>query len=186
MDDREIVNLLWQRNETGISELEQKYFAYCHTIAMNILRNAEDAEECVADTWLRVWSSIPPNCPESLKLYVARIVRNLAFNRYRDSHAEKRKGDQLCTPLEELSECIPGQFSMEDILKRWELNRIIQRFIAGLHTNERNLFLRRYYYADDISAIAHRYRMTENHVSVTLYRIRKRLKKLLEKEGYNV
>ena len=75
---------------------------------------------------------------------------------------------------------------MDDILNRWELNGVIQKFVAGLHTNERNLFLRRYYYADDISAIANRYRMTENHVSVTLYRIRKRLKKLLEKEGYNV
>lgn len=186
MDDREIIHLIWCRDKVGISELEQKYFSYCHTIAMSILQNTEDAEECVADTWLKIWNSIPPNRPESLRLYTARVVRNLAFNRYRDSHAEKRKGDQLCVPLEELSECIQGQFSIEDILKRRELNRIIQRFIAGLHTNERNLFLRRYYYADDISAIAHRYRMTENHVSVTLYRIRKRLKKLLEKEGYNV
>ncbi len=186
MDDREIINLLWQRDETGVSALEQKYSAYCNTIAMNILRNAEDAEECVSDTWLKIWNSIPPNCPESLKLYAARIIRNVAFNRYRDSHAEKRRGDPLCTPLEELSECIPGQFHMDDILQKRELNGGIQKFVAGLHTNERNLFLRRYYYADDISAIAHRYRMTENHVSVTLYRIRKRLKKLLEKEGYNV
>lgn len=88
MDDGEIINLLWQRDEAGISGLEQKYFAYCNTIAMNILQNAEDAEECVSDTWLKIWSSIPPNYPKSLKLYAARIIRNLAFNRYRDSHAE--------------------------------------------------------------------------------------------------
>ena len=94
MDDGEIINLLWQRDEAGISGLEQKYFAYCNTIAMNILQNAEDAEECVSDTWLKIWSSIPPNYPKSLKLYAARIIRNLAFNRYRDSHAEKRRGDQ--------------------------------------------------------------------------------------------
>lgn len=186
MDDTEIISLLWNREEAGISELERKYHAYCNTVAMNILQNAEDAEECVSDTWMKIWNSIPPSRPESLKLYAARITRNLAFNRYRESHTEKRGGGQLCIPLEELSECISAQSCMDDALKRRELTGIVQRFVADLHTKDRTLFLRRYYYADDIPTIAVRYKMTENYVSVSLYRIRKRLKKLLEKEGYGV
>ena len=109
MEDVEIINLLWQREEMGLLELERKYRAYCNAIAMNILQSAEDAEECVSDTWMKIWNSIPPNRPESLKLYAARIMRNLAFNRYRDARAERRGGGQPCAPLKELSECISEQ-----------------------------------------------------------------------------
>ena len=183
MEDVEIINLLWQREEMGLLELERKYRAYCNAIAMNILQSAEDAEECVSDTWMKIWNSIPPNRPESLKLYAARIMRNLAFNRYRDARAERRGGGQPCAQLKELSECISEQ-SVDEALNRWELNRIIQTFLAGLHTQKRNIFIRRYYYADDISEIASRYGLTENHTCVVLCRVRKQLKKVLEEEGY--
>mgnify|MGYP002560606650 CR=1 FL=1 len=117
MEDVEIINLLWQREEMGLLELERKYRAYCNAIAMNILQSAEDAEECVSDTWMKIWNSIPPNRPESLKLYAARIMRNLAFNRYRDARAERRGGGQPCAPLKELSECISEQ-SVDEALNR--------------------------------------------------------------------
>ena len=131
MEDVEIINLLWQREEMGLLELERKYRAYCNAIAMNILQSAEDAEECVSDTWMKIWNSIPPNRPESLKLYAARIMRNLAFNRYRDARAERRGGGQPCAPLKELSECISEQ-SVD------ELSRPSLR--VYIHKNETSLY----------------------------------------------
>ncbi len=182
MEDLKIIEALFARRETALEELGHQYGAYCTTIAQNILHSPEEAEECVADVWLRVWDSIPPNCPASLKHYVGRITRNLALNRFRDAHAEKRCG--VCVPLEELEECIPGGVDAQQMLEGRELVELLNRFVRNLSRRERGIFLGRYYLAEDVSAIARKYAMTPGHVNVMLHRLRKKLRKLLEQEGY--
>ena len=104
MRDEDIVELYWQRNEQAITETSSKYEKYCYTISYNILGNVEDCHECVNDTWLSTWNSIPPNRPYSLKMYVAKIVRNLSFNRYESMTAKKRNNGQMPLVLDELQE----------------------------------------------------------------------------------
>lgn len=184
MKDVDIIRLLWQREEAGILELQQKYQNYCHTIARNILPDTSDVEECVSDTWLKAWTSIPPNRPESLKLFLARVSRNLALNKLRYARAEKRGGGQIPSVLDELSECISQGTCMDEELERRELQGIVKDFVEKLPDRERNVFLRRYFFADSISSIAERYALTENHIGVILSRVRAKLKKRLSKEGY--
>ncbi len=182
MEDLQIIEALFARRESALGELGERYGAYCSAIAQNILHSREEAEECVADVWLRVWDSIPPNRPNSLKHYVGRITRNLALNRYRDANAEKRRG--VCVPLEELGECIPGGLDAQQMVEGRELVELLNRFTRGLPGRERNVFLRRYYLAQEVPAIARACAMTPGHVNVMLHRLRKKLRKLLEQEGY--
>lgn len=147
MNDNEILKLLLDKDDTALSELNNAYQHYCFSIAFNILHNYEDAEECVSDTWLRVWNSVPPNHPASLKRYSARITRNLALNRYRDLRTQKCGNGILCHSIEELSECISDGVNIEDIFSRDEIRILFQQFIAELGDTDRRIFLRRYYYA---------------------------------------
>ncbi len=186
LEDKEIIDLLWQRNPDSLLELDANYHTYCFSIALNIVKNKEDAEECVSDTWFKMWQVIPPSCPKSLKSFAGRITRNLALNRYRDEHTNKRGKGVFCVPLEELAECLDAGTNVEDAITEDEINEIIQRFIKNLKTADRKIFLRRYYFADDIPAIAKRFGMTNSNVKVRLHRIRMNLKKLLEKGGYIV
>ena len=184
MEDTEIIDLYWKRDERAIEETDRKYGKYCHTVAYNVLGDHEDSQECVNDTWLRAWKSMPPQRPLVLRAFLAKIARNLAFDRYRARGASKRGGGQMEAVLDELAECadLSGQWNGEELYAAKELREAINRFVKDLPEREGDLFVRRYFFAEEIPAIARRYQMTENNVTVSLSRIRKKLKKYL-KEG---
>ena len=204
MDDKAIIELYWNREERAITETDTKYGAYCRAIAHRIVHTHEDTEECVNDTYLHTWNAIPPARPEVLKLYLARITRNLSFNRYKASHAAKRGGGEVDVVLDELAECVSfsgagqgavahgetsGQYAdslQEQGIIAKELSESINRFVAALPDRDAKLFLRRYFYTEGVKEIAARYALTETNVSVILNRIRARLKDHLAQEGYSV
>lgn len=184
MEDSQIIELYWQRDMEAISETAKLYGAYCFTIADNILGSAEDAEECVNDTWLNTWNAIPPQRPKALRMFLATITRNLAFDRFRARKAEKRGGGEIELVLDELAECVAGGPDVEAAYEGKELGRCVQRFIRSLPEREGNVFVRRYFFTEPVSDIAKRYSLSENHVMVLLSRTRKKLKTHLLKEGY--
>lgn len=184
MEDSQIVALYWQRSPDAIKETENKYGAYCFSIADNILHSKEDAEECVNDTWLKTWNAIPPQRPNKLQLFLAKITRNLSFNRYKAKAAEKRGGGEMPIVLDELAECVAGDTTVEQSYAAKELERCIGAFVRTLPEREGNVFVRRYFFTESVSQIAKRYGLTENHVMVILSRTRKKLKIQLIKEGF--
>ena len=186
MTDAEIVQLYWDRNESAVMETEKKYGHYCSAIAKNILGNKEDVEECVNDTYLKAWKSIPPHRPKVLSAYLGKITRNLAFNRYKFNHAEKRGGGELSEVLDELSDCVSGNKGVEQELENKELMKAINGFLASLPPEKRNIFVCRYWYSDSVSEIARQYGMRENTVSMTLKRLRNKLQKYLEERGFEL
>ena len=184
MEDSRIVALYWQRDASAIKETENKYGAYCFSVANNILHNEEDAEECVNDTWLKNWNAIPPQRPNQLQMFVAKITRNLSFNRFKARSAEKRGGGEMILVLDELSECLAGNTNVECEYAAKELERCIQLFVRALPERDGNVFVRRYFFTESVSEIAKRYALTENYVMVILSRTRKKLKTHLVKEGF--
>ena len=186
MEDREIVNLYWERNSNAIKETASKYGGYCKAIAKNILGNNEDAEECVNDTYLNTWNSIPPNRPNVLSTYLGKITRNLSFDRFRQRHADKRGGGEIELVLDELGECVSGADTVEQEVEKKELVRAINSFLDTLSQEKCNIFLCRYWYAIPVSEIATRFGMSEGNVSVTLTRIRIKLKNYLKERGYDL
>ena len=183
MEDNQIIELYWQKNADAISETARKYGAYCFAIAENILHNTEDSEECVNDTWLHAWNVIPPQRPNALRIFLAKITRNLAFNRFNARNAEKRGGGELALVLDELGECLGGA-DTEAAYEAKELRQCIRRFVRSLPEREGNVLVRRYFFADSVADIAKRYGLSENNVMVILSRTRKKLKAHLLKEGY--
>ncbi len=184
MEDHQIIELYWQKNENAISETAGKYGAYCFTVAQNILHSAEDAEECVNDTWLHAWNAIPPQRPSVLRIFLAKITRNLSINRFHAESAEKRGGGEIVLVLDELAECIAGGVDAEAAYESKELEQCIQCFVRALPKRERNMFVRRYFFTEPAAAIAAHYGLTENNVQVILSRTRKKLRLVLKKEGY--
>jgi len=184
MEDGRIVELYWQRAENAIAETAKKYGQYCASIAYNILNSTEDAEECVNDTWLGAWNSMPPHRPNVLSVFLGKITRRAAIGKYRVRTAAKRNGGQVPLVLEELSECTVGMRSAEEEAEGRELVRTINTFLAALPDTERGVFLCRYWYMDSIEAIAVRFGFSKSKVASMLYRLRERLRGQLEKEGY--
>lgn len=184
MTDGQIVALYWDRDQRAVAESEKAYGAYCRTVAENILHDREDAEECVNDTWLRAWDSIPPQRPDSLKHFLAKVARNLAFDRWKAASAQKRGGGETALILDELAECVESGADVEKEYAAKELGAAVNRFVSGLPRREGDLFLRRYFYAEPVGEIARRYDMTENAVTTALSRTRKKLKTYLEQEGF--
>ena len=183
MDDNRIIELYWARSEEAIQESDRKYGPYCRTIAWNILQDREDSEECVNDTWLRAWNSMPPQRPGVLSAFLSRITRNLSLDRYKAAKAAKRGGGQLPLALEELGDCVPSAGSVEDAVAMKELTWLLDSFLRDLPEKECCIFLRRYWYVDSTQEIARRYEMAEGSVKSTLYRTRRKLRERLEKEG---
>lgn len=182
MEDSEIIALYEARNELAIEATAAAYGKYCTAIAVNILTIPEDSEECVSDTYHAVWNRIPPAKPDSLRHYLGTIVRNLALSRYRKNHAQKRyRGMELM--LSELSDCIPDSKGVEDTIDGKELSHHIERWLRSLHSEDRRVFLRRYWYGDSVRQLAEQTDRSENAVSLQLLRLRKKLKIALEKEG---
>lgn len=185
MEDKQIVDLFYARSEAAITETDKKYGPYCYYIAYHILENDEDAKEIVNDTYWKAWNTIPPNQPITLKSYVGMISRQLSLDRYKKCHAQKR-GGQVALVFEELAQCIPDNSSGKDIGDSIALRDALNGFVWTLPDRQQNIFVRRYWYSSSISEIAQDYRMKESSVTVLLLRIRKKLKKHLEKEGFEV
>lgn len=177
MKDQEIVSLYLDRNEQAILETAEHYGKLCFQVAMNIVKNRSDAEECVNDTYLKLWNSIPPLRPRSLSAFVCRVARNIAIDRYRTLHSAAYNRD-LEVALEELSEVAPTDIS-QDVLRE-----LIQAFLHTLDDTDRRLFLGRYWYACTVKALAKAWSMTPNAVSLRLYKTREKLKAFLIERGY--
>ena len=182
MDDSKIVDLFWERSEEAILRSDEKYGRYCRGIAQNILGSPEDSEECVNDTWLNAWNSIPPQRPERLSTYLGKITRNLSLNRYKQLNTQKRGGGQVDLALSELENCVPSQTGMEQIADEMELVATLEKFLLSYPKTERNIFLGRYWYLYSIPELATAYRMSESKIASLLYRMRNRLKLHLQKE----
>lgn len=180
MTDMEIMESLESRQSLGLRQLEALYGSYCLAIAKKILGDEQEAQQVVNDTWMQVWCAIPPARPENLRLYVGRTVRNLALNHLTYLRAQKRSwGLQL--QLDELAQVIPARYSALDP-EQQHLKDALNRFLEGLPKEYRQIFLRRYWYSDTTEELAQRFHCTPSRVSGILFRLRKQLKKLLEKE----
>lgn len=184
--DGEIVKLFWQREEDAIKSAAEKYRGYLNTIALNILNNKEDAEECVNETFLKAWNAIPPARPKSLAPFLGRIVKNSALNLLRNARTLKRGGGEKELIFEELEECIPSAHSVEAQAEGKELEQIINLFLKSLSKNNRIVFMMRYWYCYSLSDIAEKTGTTVNSAAVTLSRVREKLKNFLEKNGYGL
>lgn len=184
MEDRQIIELYWRRDEDAIVQSEQKYGAYCRAVARQILRVAEDVEECVSDTWLAAWNAMPPARPAVLRTFLGRLSRNLSINRSLYDRAQKRGGGEVPLALEELKDCTGARDSAADAAETAELGRLIDTFLRTLPEEECDLFLRRYWYLDPIEEIARRFRLRSGTVKTRLHRTRRRLREYLMKEGY--
>lgn len=185
MEDSEIIALFFDRNPSAIEETSKKYGAYCKAVAVNILGNNEDAEECVNDTYLNTWNAIPPHKPAALAAFLGKITRNLSFNRYKQQKALKRGGGQIALVLDELSDCVSGG-EVEQEIDRLELVEAINAFLDALPEEKRSVFLCRYWYSDAISDIAERCGMNEGKVSMSLSRMRKKLRLHLLERGFEL
>ena len=186
MEDEKIIELYWSRDELALRETDRKYGGYCRTIANNILHDLQDADECVSDTWLGAWNAMPPKRPSFLSAFLGRITRNLALDRWKATHADKRGGGALPAALDELSECVPSGVSVETELDGKELARAIDAFLRTLPERECTLFLRRYWFADSLRDAAARLGLSESNAKSILFRTREKLRKHLEKEGIAV
>ena len=186
MEDTQIINLYFARDEQAVVETDRKYGGYCFTLADSILQNPQDAEETVSDTYLRAWNAIPPKRPDIFKMFLAKITRNLAFSRWRQYSAEKRGGGEMALVLEELESSIPASGGVEDRIRVQELTRAIRTFLDTLSPREQDIFLRRYFFVEESETIAKRYGMKPATVLRTLSRTRKKLKQYLLQEGYAI
>ena len=183
MNDDAIITLYLNRSEQAIQETADKYEAFCLSIASRILGNQEDARECVNETWLKVWNSIPPQIPRALPAFLGSIARNLAISRYRRESALKRGSLGLTVPLEELAQCVDGKTSVEDTVLPTLLKEALNRFLGGLKQEERKIFVRRYYYMESLKEISEGMGRKESYVKTSLHRTRGKLRDYLKKEG---
>lgn len=186
MEDAGIIALYWDRDERAIPVTADKYGAYCAAIARNVLGNEQDAEECVNDTWLNAWNAMPPHRPNILSAFLGKIVRNLSFNRYRHNTAGKRGGGETAAVLEELEECVSGREDVEQTLERQRLVCVLNEFLDALSPQKRSIFVCRYWYTDSIPAIARCHGMGTGAVSMTLHRLRGKLRDHLLERGFEL
>lgn len=183
MNDEKIVDLYWERTETAIDETAKIYGNYLFTIANNILQNTEDAKECVNDTYLKAWNNIPPVRPAIFQAFLGKITRNLSLNKYKEQRAKKRGGGEADLIYSELEDCISSKNSVEGEYEKGLITKAINSFLISLRTENRVVFVRRYWYADSVRVIADRLQMSESKVKSMLFRTRKALKTYLENEG---
>ena len=183
MTDGDIIALLFDRREDGLEQVAKRYGRDCHRIARNILRNEQDAEECVNDTYVKVWGAIPPARPNSLRSFVMTIARNLALDRLRTGHAERRIPSDVCIPLSELEEHLEG-IAVSDERMTEDLRRIINEFLDSLSKKDAALFVRRYWYLDSVRRLSEISGYSENNVYQRLFVMRQKLRDRLIKEGY--
>ena len=186
MEDIRIIELYFDRDEAAIKETAAKYGHYCHAIANRILCSDADAEECVNDTYLNTWNAIPPTRPQRLRLFLAKIVRNLAFNRYKAQHRDKRGGGELASALSEMEEFLADTTEIDEEVRLAALKESLSCFLLQLSPQERGIFLRRYFFVESAGEIGRRFDLGDATVRAILSRTRKKLKTHLEKEGFTV
>lgn len=181
MDDLKIIELYWERNENAIIETENKYGRLLYKISFNILSNNEDSKECVNDTYIRIWKSVPPERPRSLTAYLGRIIRNISIDYLKQNRAQKRYsgGDLL---LSELEDCIPSRNTVWGEIENKALSRLISDWLNTLPKEDRILFVRRYWYGDSVKELASAIGTTPSKLASRMYRLRSNLKDFLEKE----
>ncbi len=184
MDDQQIIDLYFDRNEQAITETNVKYGKLCHSIAYNILSNREDSEECVNDTYIGVWNAIPPTRPNNFMAFVCRIARNLSLKRLEFLKREKRSADVILS-LDELSAVLPDERYAPDVSDE-DVGRLISQFLRTQKEDVRNVFIRKYYFFDSVKEIAERYSFTESKVKNMLFYTRNKLKDYLIKEGVEI
>jgi len=184
IDDSAITELFYKRDENAIAHAELKYKKLCMRIALNILTNEEDSEECVNDTLLGVWNSIPPAKPDNLRAYICRIARNTALKRLRFNNTEKRSLDKAMS-LSEIEEIIPDEKIRPDISNE-EIGKLISAFLETQKPDSRKVFVRKYWFFDSIETIAREYSYSESKVKNILFRMRNKLRDYLEKEGVEI
>lgn len=183
MDDGRIVELYFKRSEKAVEESRNKYGKYCNIIADNILHSKEETEECVNDTWFKAWNSIPPAKPKKLALFLGKITRNIAIDRFRTITAEKRGCGEAELCIEELAECVGEE---DRIIEGLPLRDLLNRFLAELMPREREIFMLRYWYTFSVKEIGERLKMKEGAVKMSLYRSRCTLQVFLADEDYEV
>ena len=185
MKDEDIIRLYFERSENAIKETELKYGRLCTYVIKNILKNASDIDECVNDTYLAAWNSIPPSNPNILSAYLSKIARNLALKKYEYLSARKRNPEVMLS-LSELEECVTDNLSSDIRYSDTELADFINQFLHSQKQENRMIFIRRYWYHDSIKEICKRYSLSKSKVESILFRTRKRLKEALEEEGYDI
>lgn len=181
MDDTDIIALYFKRSQSAIKESRKKYGKYCRTISMNILCCHEDAEECLSDTWLKAWNTIPPEHPLCLSAFLGKITRNISLSLWRKKNSKKRKNSEIDLCLDELSECI-SECGRSSITEDLELKDALDHFLEDLEHEPRDIFMKRYWYFIPVKKIARELSMNEGAVKMSLLRTRKKLRQFLEEE----
>ena len=181
MNDNEIIELYWARDERAISETDSKYGKFCRNLAMNILAVREDTEECVSDTYHKVWNVIPPQRPERFRAWLGRIVRNIALNLWNRNHAEKRYSG-METMLSELEDCVPARDNVEEEIDSKELGQAISRWLGTLTDEDRRLFILRYWNGIPLKTLAEQHGIGADKLAQKMLRLRRSLKAALEEE----
>lgn len=184
MEDNRIVDLYWARSEHAITQTAEKYGNYCYSIAFGILANAEDAEESVNDTYLNAWNAMPPHRPTVLSTFLGKITRRVSIQRWRMKHAEKRGGGEIVFALDELSDCIPSNHSVEREVEEAELAKELNAFLQSLSANERDLFIGRYWFLMPVAEISTKMGFGESKTKMILFRTREKLREYLKRRGY--
>lgn len=182
MEDSQIVNLYFARDEQAIQETDSKYGSYCYSIAYNILTSQEDAEESVSDTYMAAWKAMPPRRPAILATFLGKITRHLSIDKWRSYNRQKRGGGEIIVALEELEECA-SDGSVEKAFERKQFVVVLNQFLDSLPDTERQIFLCRYWYMDSVSTIAKYYGFSESKVTSMLYRTRGKFRTALEREN---
>ena len=184
MNDTDIIELYFKRDENAIIQTKNKYQHKLNGLAFKIVRNSEDCEECVSDTYLKAWDTIPPQKPSFLFAYLAKICRFICFGRIDYNNAKKRSGETIAL-TDELLECIPSDLS-EISTQSQMLKEVLENFLDSLSEEKRLIFMRRYWFFDSVTEIAKRFNISESKVKTSLFRTRAKLKLHLEKEGIKV
>ena len=183
MDDQKIIELYWARNEDAIRHTADRYGQYCYAIAYNILSVREDSEECVNDTYLDAWNSMPPHRPTILSAFLGKITRSIAIDRWRQSHAQRRGGGEISLALDELSECVASSGDVVKEVETLEVAAAVQKFLDTLPEIERRVFVRRYWHMESVAELAKRFGYGQSRIKSMLHRTRIKLQKHLREEG---
>lgn len=186
MEDEQIVALFWRRDQEAIVQSQRKYHPYLSKIAYNILHDQEDSQEVVNDTYFKAWQSIPPQRPSKLSIYLGRLTRHGAIDRYRHHTSQKRQGDTYAMCLEELEECCATGQDPQQVLDGKLLAQAISQFLCTLKPQTRAMFLGRYYFLDSLKEVAQYCGVHESKVKSTLFRVRKALRAYLRQEGFDL
>ncbi|MBQ8287211.1 MAG: sigma-70 family RNA polymerase sigma factor [Clostridia bacterium] len=184
LTDEEIIDLYWDRNEEAITATDDKYGKYLYMIAYNIIHDNMDCEECLNDTYLSTWNRIPPARPKFFQIFLSKIMRNIAVDRYRRKTADKRIQSEMSSSMEELDACLPADKDVEDEIMRREVINTMNAYLRELSKREVLIFICRYYYSDSIDSIAAMLKVSRNTVFRELAKIREGLKERLVAEGY--